>query len=217
MHMELSEPSRTQALHSFKYLVGTRFQLCDATSGQLRDLYFDDRSWEVRHLVSDPADRQSVRQLLIPPAQVRLSGRALQSELFFRGNRDVFLQQPSASSARPVCKQYALRNSKGAVADEASAGQKLDPHLRSCKTVQGYRLVGAGGMVGFLDDLLIDAETWSISYLVGRAETGGRTHMFRFSADTVASISLAAGALRLRNPERMVPPMSPLAGLVQAA
>lgn len=208
MHMELSEPIGSQALHSFKYLMGTRFQLSDTTSGQLRDLYFDDRSWEVRHLVSDPADRYSVRQLLISPNLVKLGGRALQSELFFKRNREFFLKQPSASSARPVCQQYALRN---------LTGQKLDPHLRSCKTVQGYQLIGPDGSVGCLDDFLIDAETWTVRYLVGRVETEGRVHTFLLSPETVGSISWAAGTVRLRNPQRIVPPMHPLAGLMQVA
>lgn len=208
MHMELSESVGSEALHSFKYLMGTRFQLSDATSGQLRDLYFDDRSWEVRHLVSDPADRYSVRQLLISPNLVNLGGRALQSELFFKRNREFFLKQPSGSSARPVCQQYALRN---------STGQKLDPHLRSCKTVQGYQLLGSNGSMGCLDDFLIDAETWTLRYLVGRVETEGRVHTFRFSPETVGSISWAGGAVRLRNPQRIVPPMHPLAGLMQVA
>ena len=41
-----------------------------------------------------------------------------------------------------------------------------DPHLRSCKAVQGYHLHATDGDIGHVAGYLIDDETWAIRYLV---------------------------------------------------
>ena len=41
-----------------------------------------------------------------------------------------------------------------------------DPHLRSCKTVTGYKLMASDGEIGHVSDFLIDETTWAIRYFV---------------------------------------------------
>jgi hypothetical protein len=45
---------------------------------------------------------------------------------------------------------------------ETSSG---DPHLRSGNEVRGYHIEAIDGRIGHLDELLIDAESWRISYV----------------------------------------------------
>ncbi len=41
-----------------------------------------------------------------------------------------------------------------------------DPHLRSCKTVNGYKLMASDGEIGNVTDILLDETTWAIRYFV---------------------------------------------------
>jgi len=41
-----------------------------------------------------------------------------------------------------------------------------DPHLRSCKNVDGYRLEASDGEIGHITDFLIDEQSWAIRYIV---------------------------------------------------
>jgi len=41
-----------------------------------------------------------------------------------------------------------------------------DPHLRSCKNVDGYQLEASDGEIGHITDFLIDEKTWAIRYIV---------------------------------------------------
>lgn len=44
--------------------------------------------------------------------------------------------------------------------------QQADPHLRSTSEVTGYDLIASNGEVGTVDDFIIDAQQWSIRYLI---------------------------------------------------
>lgn len=41
-----------------------------------------------------------------------------------------------------------------------------DSHLRSCKTVIGYRIQAVDGIIGNIRDMLVDEDTWVIRYLL---------------------------------------------------
>jgi uncharacterized protein YrrD len=41
-----------------------------------------------------------------------------------------------------------------------------DPHLRSTKTVTGYHIHATDGMIGHVDDFIIDADAWRVRYLI---------------------------------------------------
>ncbi len=214
--MELLELMGSQVKYSFKYLMGTRFQLADGVAGQVRDVYFDDRTWEIRHLVTDPADRYSVSQILVPPTSVLPQGTFVIPELFLSLTKEQFAQLPLASTVRPVCQQYSLWNTRGS-GGRIDGGERFDPHLRSCKTVQGYELMGPSEKEGVLDDFLIDTATWTVQQLYGRTESAGSVHTFSFAPEAVSVIGWGARMVRLKAPRRVVPPVRPAVSFVQAA
>ena len=58
--------------------------------------------------------------------------------------------------------------------EQANAINHDDPHLRSCKTVVGYRINAIDGDIGHVKSMLIDEDTWAIRYLI--VETGQWWH-----------------------------------------
>ncbi len=41
-----------------------------------------------------------------------------------------------------------------------------DSHLRSCKTVLGYRIEATDGEIGHVENMLVDDQSWAIRYLI---------------------------------------------------
>ena len=55
---------------------------------------------------------------------------------------------------------------KAYVNAEAARHENDDPHLRSCKAVEGYHIHATDGDIGHVKGLLVDEETWAIRYIV---------------------------------------------------
>ena len=50
---------------------------------------------------------------------------------------------------------------------ESTQGEKAwDPHLRSTHDVSGHDIQAADDEIGYVDDFIIDDETWAIRYLI---------------------------------------------------
>jgi len=41
-----------------------------------------------------------------------------------------------------------------------------DPHLRSARSVMGYHVRASDGEIGYIQDLLVDEDTWAVRYIV---------------------------------------------------
>ena len=142
-------------------LVSADGQAC----GRIKDVYFDDQSWECRHFVAALDPRQfGQKQVLLAPATVFgvLDNGALHLAL----QSHELAALPLASSVLPVCKQYAslALSSPGSSRLEASY-IKADPNLRSARAVANYRITAAGEFAGTLVDFLMDPVSWSIRYI----------------------------------------------------
>ena len=50
--------------------------------------------------------------------------------------------------------------------DERARHRNDNPHLRSCKAVEGYHVHASDGEIGHVEGFLVDDETWAIRYLI---------------------------------------------------
>jgi sporulation protein YlmC with PRC-barrel domain len=134
--------------------------------GRIKDIYFDDSTWAITHLVLSVEPWQiGQKQVLIKPEQI-------DSVSFESGIIKLVMDAaeienlPLASSVLPVCKQYAsfALSSPGArMFARGLVGS--DPHLRSTKAVMNYRINTGADFGGTLADLIFDDESWTIRYL----------------------------------------------------
>jgi len=94
-------------LHSLKDLNGYTLAAEDGEIGHLREAYFDDAGWTVRHLVVETGGWLSGRSVLISPHAVRSldhTERCLHVSL----TRGQVEGAPSIDSDRPVSRQYEI-------------------------------------------------------------------------------------------------------------
>ena len=155
-------------LRSVKDLEKFRLATVDGKpAGRVKDLYFNDQTWTVRHLVVALDTRlHGQKQVLLSPEAVDTVRDEDETILLNIHSADL-VQAPSHTSVLPVCKQYAslALSSPGASAfGRALTG--ADPHLRSARAVANYRLNVMGEFAGTLSDLLFSpAAGWAIQYL----------------------------------------------------
>ena len=164
-------------LRSFKALSGLAIRATDGRLGTVSDIYFDDRTWQVRYCVVDSGGWFADGRVLIKPRSLSIVD-SRRNELWVRLARAEILRSRKADSDKPVSKQRA-----GLITSIRSFGRRMsrhgehsitaqpDRHLRSCRAVLGHRVHAVDGTIGRVDDLLIDGRGWTIPELV--VDTGG--------------------------------------------
>jgi sporulation protein YlmC with PRC-barrel domain len=164
----------------------------DGELGRVRDVYFDDEHWVIRHFIVSTS-RWLGRDVLISPRAVA-SVDTGQNRVTLNVTTKKVQESPSLDVDRPVSKREAevyyrhygwpvyWANNEGFVGvaaslaalpgpmDEPSVVRSPlpagDPHLRSAREVVGYHIRCRDGDVGHLEDLLVDQADWTIPVLV---------------------------------------------------
>lgn len=106
--------------------------------GQLRDLYFDDRTWKVRYLLLATAQMMPGHRVLIPPEMV-VPGTLEERSLRLPMTRE-------EAEARP------------APADAAD--------LHGVADLVGFPIQATDGEIGQVGDVLIDENDWTVTAIV---------------------------------------------------
>ena len=185
-------------LQNIKQLYGRKLGATDGDIGQVKDFYFDDKSWVVRYLVADTGSWLTGRDVLLSPHafanqtvdQAEADDKVLRVNL----TRKQIEASPSIDAHRPVSRQYEEEYYRyygwpvywseygmGTLpppmpvpppASHAHHGhnQRDDLHLRSTKALAGYRIHATDGAIGSIESFMMDRKTWAIRELV--VETG---------------------------------------------
>ena len=94
-------------LHNAKELAGLAVGARDGELGKVKDAYFDDQRWVIRHLVVDAGGWLNERKVLISPRSVRRvdwNGDAIDVDLTQQQVKD----SPSIDTDRPVSRQHEI-------------------------------------------------------------------------------------------------------------
>lgn len=182
-------------LQSIKQLYGNKLGASDGDIGQVKDFYFDDRSWAVRYVVADTGSWLPGRQVLLSPHAIgtlHQDGKVLRVNL----TRKKIEDSPAIETHKPVSRQHEeeyhryygwpaywlgdgmwgmggssvlesppILPGKSAVAN-GSHSKPADAHLRSTQAVSGYHVQATDGIIGHVCDFMMDDKNWSIGQLV---------------------------------------------------
>ena len=161
----------------------------DGEIGRVKEFYFDDRHWTVRYLVADTGSWLSERQVLISPYSLGAIDRD-KHHIAVDLTRKQVEDSPPLGSDLPVSKQFQeayyghfgwptywtgpymwgsypqiVRERAEQITLGDNAGE-WDPHLRSTQDVDGHHVEAIDGVIGHVEDFIIDSHTWAIRYLV---------------------------------------------------
>lgn len=177
-------------LRSLKSIKGQPIEAKDGAIGRIHDFFFDEEHWIVRYLVVDTNRWLPGRKVLLAPHVV---GRIHPTDgVFVELTQQRVKTSPDIDTEKPVSRQRQIelhthfawphywaaeshmmspappipvtkpedRNQDG---EEEEAG---DPHLRSMRAVTGYHVAATNGEMGHVDDLIVEAPSWQIRYIV---------------------------------------------------
>ena len=182
--------------HNINNLLSYTMEATDGLIGDVKDFYFDDKTWHIRYLIIKTGGWLSGREVLISPA-------ALLNEKWRNGLFPVNLTKKQISSSpdvdtdKPVSRQqeielyghYQWENYWGSgfyaggsmgisppfpvidrkVLIEADKNDKRaddDNHLRSTAIITGYHIHATNGDIGHMNDFIMDDKNWQIKFIV---------------------------------------------------
>jgi len=176
-----------RTLEDFK---GFLLSAVDGEIGWIQEMYFDDRTWQVRYFVVNTGSWLPQREVLIAPRSIYKIDHETEI-LHLDLTRDQIRHSPSIDSDMPVSRQFEQAyhdhfgwipywldagNLPGAAVPEAAAPAEsiaelpaiahCDPHLRSSIEIEEYNIQAQDGAPGHVDDFVIDDQTWRIRYAV---------------------------------------------------
>ena len=179
-------------LRNFADFVGFTLAATDGDIGVAREVYFDDKTWQVRYLVVSAGSWIEGREVLIAPRALReidQQSGVIRVDL----TKEQVRNSPLIDSAKPVSRQYEQSyydhygwipywldagNMPGvmitptvlpppeAFEPPAKIDGPKDPHLRSSDEVGEYEIYSQDGEIGHVEDFVVDDEAWRIRYLV---------------------------------------------------
>jgi len=205
---------------SVRQILGWTVRASDGRIGWVRDLYLEDRTWTVRHVVVDTLHRLGGRRVLLPPEAIEhvdLAGRALQTGL---SGRQVSLG-PSSDVARPVSGQHGLDLGRyyrfpsyvvsvGAAVVLAPAildrtlDAHYDSHLRRVRAIRGYHVHALDDDVGRAADFLIVNGSWEIGHMVASVGLWWPTRTILVPVGWIAEVSWGAATVEVSLPSEAI-------------
>jgi uncharacterized protein YrrD len=155
-----------------KHMYGASLEGADGRAGTLYDVLFDDQSWRVRYLVISTERWFRGRQVLVEPKAVQ-QAEWPEQRLSVSLTKEQVRRSPRADTDLPVARRRANEAARMLVWEAYWAGlpdvsEKIegDPHLRSTKVLSGLHIHCSDGLLGHIDDFIVDDETWRVRYLV---------------------------------------------------
>jgi hypothetical protein len=182
-------------LQKAREIEGFELRARDGQIGHVSDFFFDDRRWTVRYFVVDTGAWLDHREVLIAPTAVcgvDLTQRLLSVDLTSQQVRE----SPAVDPTEPISREQELLltqyyswpmywtgagfgdpllmstppflpvNAPRPVRSKAVSSLDEEHHIRSVDDVRGHRIEANDGMIGHVDEFLLDDRDWSIAYLV---------------------------------------------------
>ncbi len=97
-------------LQNIQYLYGKKLGATDGDIGQVKDVYFDDKTWAIRYIVADTESWLTERKVLLAPAAFGLfafgEGDSENHHLRVNLTRRQIEQSPTIQTRLPVSRQF---------------------------------------------------------------------------------------------------------------
>lgn len=193
----------------------------DGHLGTVADLLFDDTDWKMRWLVVSTGHWLPNQEVLLPVAALGYPDPARQQfgvALTVQQIRDC----PHVDGDLPVSRQVdacSLLNQEAARPRTGyavlSASKPNDPHLRSMEAVVGHRVHAVDGLVGHVDDFLIDEVDWSVRFIKIDTRNWGPARRLLLPPGLVRQIDWPSRAVHLEVDRQQIEnrsPSDPVAG-----
>lgn len=164
-------------LLSSSSLLGYKVHASDSLVGEVYDLYFDDKQWEIKYFVVKIGGFWRNRKILIANTLIEKID-TISEMLMVCKTGDEVRHCPSITTDKPVFEQIKEQSIEyymwaahwtpysGEPEPQSKFTAVGDPHLRSVRYLNGNTLQARDGVVGQLDDFLVEDDGWGIPQMI---------------------------------------------------
>lgn len=175
-------------LRSISEITGYKLSALDGQIGRCKDFLFDDQKWTLRYMVADTGMWLQERRVLIPPFVLRNPDWATRTFPLDLRKQEIE-NAPELDADAPISRLYEKKyhnhfgwpyywvalypgcgfipaNARENQDDEISQADIENATLRSTNEVTGYNINSIDGIVGHVEDFILDSESWTIRYMV---------------------------------------------------
>jgi len=183
-------------LQNIKKLYGHKLAAIDGGIGQIKDFFFDDKTWVIRYLVADTGSWLPGRLVLLSPHSFGILDQ-YDKTLNIKLLKKQIESSPSIESHKTVSRQFEIEYynyygwpsywdgggmwglgslpvilppSPYELEHQQKHQHRSDKHLQSTHAVNGYQIQTADGAIGAVSGFMVDDKSWAIRELV--VETG---------------------------------------------
>jgi hypothetical protein len=178
--------------------------------GTVSDLLFDDSSWKIRWLVVSTRDWFPSYAVLLPVSVLRYPD-PMRRQFGVTLTVQQIQDSPHLEGDPPVSRQVKVGSPLHHPAAESPAGYVVlseskpnDPHLRSMEAVIGHRVHAIDGLIGHVDDFLINDADWSVRFVKVDTRNWGPTQRALLPPRLIRKIDWPARAVHLEVDRREV-------------
>lgn len=200
-------------LHTLNDLEDFTVNANDGYIGKVKDFYFDDRTWIIRHLVAETGTWLKHRNVLLKPALIKSvdqetktitvdismyevkNGPGFNKNLVVSPQTEIdYLSYYGYSFYRGTTEVDGQDEDEQQVAEifaaiDAVRRMNEDRHLRSCKEIINYNIEALDSEVGHLQSMLFDADRWSVQYLLVNTSNWWLGHQVLIEPQMIKDIS----------------------------
>jgi sporulation protein YlmC with PRC-barrel domain len=206
-------------LHTLNDLSGFAIQAIDGNIGTVKDFYFDDRRWVIRHLVVETGSWLESHKVLLAPTAIKHLNRENKT-IIVDLTVDEVKASPHIDTDKPVSQQYDIdylsyygyafywganniwdsdatlnglveENPKAQTFAAIDRVRRMhgDRHLRSCDEIINYHIQASDGEIGHLQEMLIDEDTWKVNYFIANTSNWWLGHQVLIDPQEITDIS----------------------------
>lgn len=170
-----------------KEMRGYTVKATDGEIGKIHEFYFDDNAWTVLYLIAEIGNWLASHNVLISTSLIE---KPILASVPISISKEQVKRSPKVTSEKPVSQQHELLSDtikrpywnsflihNTDVTPEMfynliipnknkSGTESFNPHMRSSREVLGYHIKADDGEIGYIEDFILDTETWIIRYIV---------------------------------------------------
>lgn len=167
-------------LFQTRRLEGASLHATDGKIGHVEECYFDDERWRVRYIVVNTGSWLLGKEVLISPYAVNKADFE-EKMIYLDLTVEKIKNSPDIDTDKPISRRKQAEYHTyygfpvypaGMVipmapdAETEKEDEQIDIHLRSSHEVRGYHIKAVDGMVGHVEDFIVDEDGWHIRYLI---------------------------------------------------
>jgi sporulation protein YlmC with PRC-barrel domain len=176
-------------------LLSYNMQATEGLIGNVKEFYFEDNTWHIQYIIIKTGGWLFGREVLISPVALvkeKWENGVFRVNLTKEQIRD----SPDIDTHKPVSRQqeiklyehyawesywfsgfypggylgvstpFPIMDESEPIKDNNEAKAIADFHLRSTKTITGYRIYAVDGEIGHVNDFIMDDKNWQIKFIV---------------------------------------------------